>query len=168
MRTHDLVRSVDKLVVAAPDYMILHEEQVDSRLRVMHSNLISLWNVHGRDGAAQPVVSIVSGTFSKTASIYVEVWSISARQHRHAVQDEQPTYNKPIDVAMREVIAVSRARSYVRIVVRDLTQPIKVRLRLNIVVDQRRPRGTWHHVRNQEALREGGLKPGETRLLTRF
>lgn len=169
MNRRHTTRVVDKMVDVVPAAaVVLHEECIDSRLNPMERNLISIWNVAEDNGEVLPLVEVTTGGLKTVPSILVELSTISSQQGQYQAQPSRPTYSKPIEVAVSEVIAVERSRSYMRLVALDIPHPVRLHVRFSLVVDRRRQRSAWHHIRNPKVLREGGLKPGETRVVLRL
>lgn len=169
MRDHDATKVVDTTAFVLAGTELIHEEMIESPLRPLHTNLISLWSSQSDSGMLKPILNVLSGPELSMGQIFVEIWSVPYSSHKEEDTKEKATYSKPLSEALEEVIATRRARSYVRIVSRNRLLPSRVRVNLTIAVDSRRLKSSWDHVRNPSILRgEDSLKPGEIRLVPRL
>lgn len=162
MREHDSVQTIDVTVAVMPGTHLLHEELIESPLAPLQTNMISLWKFSENE---TPIINVLKGSIAKTSAVYIELWTVPYYTHKEGDEKEVPTYSKPLNEAIKDIIAVKRSRSYMRVVARDMLIPARIKVRLKIAVDRRRLKTSWDHVRNPGVLRGDALKPGESRIL---
>ncbi len=169
MVQHDVVKTIDRVVEVGPGREIIHEEKVDSSLRPLKVNMISLWNVTDSSGRFVPAVRVIEGRGGPNMDVRVELWSVSLKNQKLEDMIQSPSYAKPLQTALSEAIAVNRSRTYIRFVASDVSSSMKVHIRVKVAVDVRRLHNSWQHVRHAVILRESGiLRPGESRVVPRI
>ena len=162
-----MVKHVDRVVLVHPGHSLIDEIMIESLLRPLHVNMISLWHVTDADGRPAPSVQILDAKKSASVGIRVEMWPIPVAQAGREGAVKTPSYASTLDAAMQEAVSVARARTYVRFVATNVPAPTRVRVRVKIAVDKRRMRDSWRHVRDAVILRENSLGPGEFRIVPR-